>query len=82
MTEQIDKHLTANGRLRKRDIMAANFLGGLSWGFGTVVGATVVVALLFGILRTVNLIPVVGGFISGVVDVVQQNGQVPAYLRK
>ena len=60
MTQEIDKHLTANGRLRKRDIMTANFLGGLAWGLGTVIGATVVVAVLLSFLNFVGYIPVVG----------------------
>ncbi len=81
MTEQIYDHLSVHGHMRKRDIMIKNFLGGLSWGFGTVVGATVVVALILGLLRTVNLIPIVGGFISGVAKVVQDNGNVPVYIK-
>ena len=36
--------------MRKRDIMLGNFLGGLAWGFGSVVGATIVVAIILGVL--------------------------------
>lgn len=60
MTKEIYNHLTAGGRLRKRDIMTANFLGGLAWGLGTVIGATVIVALLLSVLNFVGYIPVVG----------------------
>lgn len=45
-TPQIESHLTANMNLNKKDIMIGNFLGGLAWGFGTVVGASVVVAII------------------------------------
>ncbi|MBI2020719.1 hypothetical protein HYS94_04905 [Candidatus Daviesbacteria bacterium] len=50
MTKQIENHLSANMNMRKRNIMMANFLGGLAWGFGTVVGASVVVAIIGYIL--------------------------------
>lgn len=61
MTQQIERHLSANMNMKKRQIMIANFLGGLAWGFGTVVGASVVVAIigyflgLFGIFDFLNL---------------------------
>lgn len=64
MTKEIEKHLTANSWLKKRQIMLANFLGGLAWGFGTVVGATLVVALLLGILKVLGFIPFVGDLVT------------------
>ncbi len=72
-TDQIKHHLSANLDREKREIMLANFLGGLSWGFGTVVGATVVVALLLWILQVINIVPFVGDFISGIVEVVNKS---------
>ncbi|MDO8573128.1 MAG: DUF5665 domain-containing protein [Candidatus Daviesbacteria bacterium] len=57
MTPQIEKHLKANMNMRKRNIMLANFLGGLAWGLGTVIGATIIAALLISILRFFNFIP-------------------------
>ena len=56
-TRQIEKHLHANMTDRKRDIMVANFLGGLAWGLGTVIGATVIVAILFAVLKPLNFLP-------------------------
>ena len=61
MTPQIEKHLNANMNLKKGQIIFYNFLGGLAWGFGTVVGASVVVAIigyilsLFGVLDVFKL---------------------------
>lgn len=69
----VNNHLSANAHMKKRNIIIGNFLGGLAWGFGTVVGATVVVAILVGLVRSINFVPVVGQFVSGVIDVVQQN---------
>jgi len=65
------QHLTANANMKKRDIMLSNFLGGLSWGFGSVVGATIVVAILLGILRIFNFIPGLGGFTNQISNTVQ-----------
>ena len=46
MTAQIENHLSANMNIRKKDIIIGNFLGGISWGAGSVLGATVVIAVL------------------------------------
>lgn len=53
--DQIERHLTANMEIKKKDIIIGNFLGGLSWGIGTVVGATVIVALVGGILSALGI---------------------------
>lgn len=50
-TKQIDKHLTASGGYRKRTVMTLNFLGGLAWGLGSVIGASLVVAFIAWILQ-------------------------------
>ena len=45
--------------MSRKDIMLNNFLGGLAWGFGTVVGAGVVVAIIGSILRSLGLFDVI-----------------------
>lgn len=65
-TKEIEKHLTAGANMRKRDIMIANFLGGIAWGLGTVLGATVIVALLLALLRGLGYIPVIGDLVTDV----------------
>lgn len=64
MTKEIERHLTANSWIRKRQVMLANFLGGLSWGFGTVIGATLVVALLLGLLKVLGFVPFLGDLVT------------------
>jgi len=64
MTKQIRSHMVARGDISKRNILLANFIGGIAWGLGTVVGATVIVALLLWILSFFNYIPVIGNFAS------------------
>lgn len=58
MTRELKKH------------MLSNFLGGISWGFGTVIGATVIVTMLVWLLSFINLVPIVGDFASGVLNVI------------
>lgn len=51
-----------------------NFVRGIFFGFGSVLGATVLVALVVWLLNvTGQLIPGVAGFVDGVVDVMQKN---------
>ena len=57
MTPQIENHLTASANMKKRHIMLNNFLGGLAWGVGSVIGATIIVAILIGILSQLNFLP-------------------------
>lgn len=50
-----------------------NFVRGIFFGFGSVLGATVLVALVVWLLNTTGqLIPGVAGFVDSVVDVMQQ----------
>lgn len=55
VTHQIETHLKANMNLSKKEIMISNFLGGLAWGLGTVVGATLVAAILIYSLKAVGV---------------------------
>lgn len=58
-----------------RKMFFANFLGGLARGFGAAIGFTLLGALAFYILKEVvqwNL-PLIGKFISDIVDIVQNN---------
>ncbi len=54
-TPQIQSHLNANMNISKRDIIVGNFLGGMAWGLGTVVGAGVVVAIIGIILSNLGI---------------------------
>lgn len=53
-----------------------NFLGGLAWGFGTVLGATVVVAIVLFALSKLNTVPVIGDFITRILQQIQQPQQI------
>ena len=59
-TPEIKKHLTANMNISKKEIMVGNFLGGLAWGIGSVVGASVVVGILGYILKMLGVFNTLG----------------------
>ncbi len=44
------------------------FLSGLAWGFGSVIGATLVVATILFLLSQLDTAPIVGKFIRNVID--------------
>lgn len=63
-TPEIKKHLTANAHLSRKKVMIYNFLGGLSWGFGTVIGASVVVAIIGAILHALGFFDTFSNFLQ------------------
>lgn len=68
MSQQFKKPETVNTNMKKRSIIVNNFLGGLAWGLGSVIGATVIVAILIGLLRSVNFIPGLGNLTSQIMQ--------------
>lgn len=49
-----------------------NFLGGIAWSLGTLVGATIVIGLLGIILSKINLFPIIGTWINQIIEVTNQ----------
>ncbi|HHW47046.1 MAG TPA: hypothetical protein GXX14_00300 [Clostridiaceae bacterium] len=60
-----------------RKMLLSNFIGGLARGFGMAVGFTILGAVAIYILRKVVLwnLPVIGKFITDIVNIVQENLQ-------
>ena len=63
--ERVKKHL--------KDLVLNNFLGGIAWGLGATLGASIVFAILSLILKNINLIPFIGDFVSQITNYVLQN---------
>lgn len=55
MAVPASKKLTANAHVKKRDVLLVNFLGGIAWGLGSVIGATIIVAIIVYILNLLGL---------------------------
>ncbi len=52
-----------------------NFLGGIAWGLGATVGISLLLAIIGLLIKQVNLVPIVGNFLSEVLDFVFQHNQ-------
>ena len=76
-SEQVERHLTANMNISKKDIIIGNFLGGLAWGFGTVVGAGVIVTAIGFILNSLGVFAAIGGFFNQVGSTTEQFQNLP-----
>jgi len=55
---------------KKKVIFFNNFIGGIGWALGATVGLALIVTLLTLIAKNVNLIPVIGNFIAGIIQFV------------
>jgi hypothetical protein len=53
----------------RKQVYWMNFIRGIVFGFGTVIGGTIMVALLLWILSLLNYIP----FLEGIVDAAQES---------
>lgn len=54
--------------LSKRDLIIGNFLGGLAWGLGTFIGATVVVAIAVWLFGLIGGLPLIGQSITDTIN--------------
>lgn len=55
MSPYSNRKITANTNVSKKNVLVVNFLGGIAWGLGSVIGATIVVAILVWMLNTLGL---------------------------
>ncbi len=64
----------------RKQILINNFLGGLSWALGATIGLAITVFVLGILSKNINLVPVVGNFVSDVIrEVLQKNPQLIKY---
>ena len=55
----------------KGKILLNNFLGGIAWGMGTIVGISLLAVILGYVGKNVNLIPYIGDFIAEILKYLQ-----------
>lgn len=60
-------------RLSRGKIMLNNFLGGIAWALGSVIGLAILFTILGLIVHYVNLIPYIGNFIAEIIKYLQIN---------
>ena len=51
-----------------------NFLGGLAWGFGTIIGASVVVAVILNLSKPFEFVPFVSDFVYQIQKASEERG--------
>lgn len=56
-----------------KQIFLNNMLGGVAWGIGATVGASILLSLLGIALSRLDFIPVVGNFVLSISEFVKQN---------
>lgn len=59
-------------RSRKK-MMLDNFLGGISWSLGVVIGGAFVLAILGFVVSRINVVPFVGDFVGQIIYFVETN---------
>ena len=60
--------------LPMRKVVLNNFLGGLAWGVGTVLGATLIVGIIILILNRLSALPGIGNFFINILNDLQHTG--------
>ncbi len=66
-----DKHLLVEKSLKK--IMVNNFVGGIAWGLGVTVGASLLLGILGYFASNIGIIPVVGKFVQDLLVFLSEN---------
>ncbi|TXG76487.1 hypothetical protein E6Q11_04480 [Candidatus Dojkabacteria bacterium] len=64
----------------RKEIISNNFLGGLAWGIGVTIGLAIFLAILAFIASRVDTVPLVGNYISDILNYLLQNGA--QYIQK
>ena len=54
-----------------RKIMLNNFIGGLAWGLGTIIGATIVITLVLILFTNLGGLPIIGDFFNNLAIQIQ-----------
>ena len=56
----------------KKEIFINNFIGGVAWGLGSIIGFTIIFAIIGYLISKVDFVPIMGGFVQDVVNNVLQ----------
>lgn len=58
-------------------LISFQFVRGLAFGLGSVIGATILVSVLAYSLRSIDFIPIIGEWAKQIVEMITQNGTNP-----
>jgi len=71
--DQTQPYEKANQNLPLKKILWNNFIAGIAWALGATIGISIIFAILSIISRNINFVPIVGSFISDVIDFILKN---------
>ena len=63
-TPQIEQHLRASSNIKLHRVMVANLVGGICWGAGSVVGTTIILAIIGVILKLLGVFNIIGDLLK------------------
>lgn len=58
-------------------LIGFQFIRGLAFGLGSVIGATILVSVLAYSLRSINFIPIIGEWAKQILEMITQTGATP-----
>lgn len=64
------EYLFTAGYVNRRKLYIENFVRGIFFSVGTIIGATIVIALILWLLSLFDTVPVVGGFVQSLKDTI------------
>lgn len=56
-----------------KKIIINNFVGGIAWSFGVLIGTGVLFGIIVYVVRQVDFVPILGKFLAGVIQSAQTN---------
>lgn len=67
----LQAHYAMRSMATKRSMMFAQFLRGLAFGLGSVVGATVLVSAVVYSLSQIDFIPIIGDWANEIIEIIE-----------
>ena len=59
--------------LGKKKVFFNNLLGGIAWGIGATLGASIILYILGFVISKLDFVPVIGDFVLRISEFVEQN---------
>ncbi len=60
--------------MSRKDILINNFLGGIFWSLGTLVGATIILGIVGYFLSRVDFVPLISNWTSSILETTMKKG--------
>lgn len=61
-------------------MMLDNFLGGIAWSFGTIIGGTILLLVIGFFISRIDFVPIIGGWVRNVTQEALQNQPGPVRI--